>query len=418
MARDFAADIAAIQQIDAVPRILEVICRSTGMGFAAVARVTENRWIVCAVRDEISFGLVPGGELRIETTLCHEVRQTGEPIVIDDVAQDQVYCGHPAPAIYGFQSYISIPIMLPDGSLFGTLCAIDPKPAKLTAPEAIGMFKLFAELIAFHLDAAERLASSEARLAFSRAMLTSSEADLAGERRAADLREQFIAVLGHDLRNPLASIAAGARLLLRSPPAGKAAGIVEMILNSVDRMSGLIDNVMDFASGRLGGGLTLNQSEDALLEPALSQVVAELRTAWPDRTIETEFDLDEPVSCDRGRIAQLLSNLLANALKYGAEQAPVRVRAAVGGGSFILSVANSGEPIPAASLGRLFQPFTRGKIRGKQQGLGLGLYIASEIARAHGGKIEVSSTAVETRFTFRMPVRFEMPASDAPDSAA
>ena len=154
MATDHGADIAAVQGIAAVPRILEVVCRSTGMGFAAVARVTEQRWICCAVRDEIAFGLTPGGELEVETTICHEIRQSGEAVIIDSVADDMAFCGHHTPAQYGFQSYISMPIVLADGSFFGTLCAIDPRPARLNTPHTIGMFKLFAELIATHLDAA------------------------------------------------------------------------------------------------------------------------------------------------------------------------------------------------------------------------------------------------------------------------
>src|SRR6478609_814837 len=197
----FQSDIDAVQRIDAVPRILNVICQTTGMGFAAVARVTEQRWICCAVRDEIEFGLKPGGELKVETTICHEIRQSHKAVIIDHVADDQMFCGHHTPAMYGFQSYISVPIILADGTFFGTLCAIDPRPARLNNPQTVGMFKLFAELIATHLDAANRLAASEARLL--------------GERETSELREQFIAVLGHDLRNPLASIAAGTKLLTR-----------------------------------------------------------------------------------------------------------------------------------------------------------------------------------------------------------
>ena len=132
------------------------------MGFAAVARVTETRWIACGVKDDIAFGLRPGGELKVETTICHDIRQHRDPVVINCVAESEVYCRHPAPAMYGFQSYISMPIILPDGSFFGTLCAIDPKPRMLNSPKVIGMFKLFAELIAFHLDANARLTTSEA----------------------------------------------------------------------------------------------------------------------------------------------------------------------------------------------------------------------------------------------------------------
>ena len=83
---DLQKDVAAITRIDVVPTILEVVCRTTGMGFAAVARVTEDRWVACAVRDEIAFGLVPGGELKVETTICDEIRSSGQAVVIDHVA--------------------------------------------------------------------------------------------------------------------------------------------------------------------------------------------------------------------------------------------------------------------------------------------------------------------------------------------
>ena len=126
--RSLQDDVALISGIDAVPTILEVCCRTTGMGFAAVARVTEDRWVACAVRDEISFGLTAGSELKVETTICDAIRAGGKAIVIDHVAEDQDFCGHPTPALYGFQSYISMPIFRRDGSFFGTLCAIDPRP--------------------------------------------------------------------------------------------------------------------------------------------------------------------------------------------------------------------------------------------------------------------------------------------------
>ena len=157
-------DAVAIGRIAALPTILDVVCRTTGMGFAAVARVTDESWIACAVKDDIAFGLEPGGELNVETTLCHEIRQSGAAVVIDHVAEDAAFCGHHTPAQYGFQSYISMPIVLPDGTFFGTLCAIDPKPTKLNTPATVGMFKMFADLIGFQIDAGQRLASSTAAL--------------------------------------------------------------------------------------------------------------------------------------------------------------------------------------------------------------------------------------------------------------
>jgi sigma-B regulation protein RsbU (phosphoserine phosphatase) len=168
-------------------------------------------------------------------------------------------------------------------------------------------------------------------------------------------------------------------------------------------MSGLIDDVMDFARGRLGSGMMLKLDADEPLEPTLIQVVQELQSTHPDRRIDLVIALDEPVRCDRSRIAQLLSNLLANALTYGGSSQPVRVSARAGGGVFTLAVANGGDPIPPATVQRLFQPFFRGGVRRSGEGLGLGLYIAAEIARAHGGQLGVTSTPDETCFTLRMP---------------
>jgi signal transduction histidine kinase len=389
LAENIEGALGAIAAIDAVPAILEVVCRTTGMGFAAIARVTEDRWLACAVRDEIQFGLAPGGELEVATTICDEIRDHGEPVVIDHVDEDAVYCGHPTPARYGFQSYISVPIRRAGGAFFGTLCAIDPAPAKLSTPETIAMFRLFADLIAFHLDARDKLETSESALL--------------DARQSAELREQFIAVLGHDLRNPLASIEGGARLLEGAPLGEKGSAILALMRGSVRRMAGLIDNVLDLARGRLGGGIAVAR-EPVELAPALIQVIAELRSAQPDRAIDVAIALDRPIACDRARVAQLFSNLLANALSHGAQGRPVAVDAAIDGEMLTLSVANQGDPIPAETRERLFQPFFRAPGRTDREGLGLGLYIASEIARAHEGRIDVSSTDEETRFTFTMPL--------------
>ena len=386
---DIRADVEAISRIPVVPKLLEVICRSTGMGFAAIARVTEDKWVACAIRDEIQFGLEPGGELKLETTICNEIRQSGEGVIIDHVDNDILFAGHPTPAKYGFQSYISMPIICRDGTFFGTLCAIDPKPAKLNNAETIGMFKLFAELISFHLYAVEQTAFIEE--------------NLLEERKTAILRDQFIAVLGHDLRNPLGAVSCSAHLLLKMPLNEEALYLSHIIENSCSRMTGLIENVLDFARGRSGLGITLNRTSAEPIGQTLSQVITELGIIWPDRDIETQFTLDEPVDCDERRIAQLFSNLLGNAITYGKNDAPIRVKAISGKSEFVLSVSNSGNKIPNDVMDCLFQPFTRGELESNNQGLGLGLFIASEIAHAHGGELEVESTMEQTCFTLRLP---------------
>ena len=178
-----------------------------------------------------------------------------------------------------------------------------------------------------------------------------------------------------------------------------------MLETTVLRMAGLIDNVLDFARGRLGGGITLDRNTRRPLEPVLHQVIDELRLSSPSRQIEAEYAIDVPVDCDRSRIGQLVSNLVGNALTHGASNEPVRVHAATEDGLFRLSVANGGEPIPQAAMGRLFEPFFRGEVRASRQGLGLGLHIAAQIAKAHEGTLSVTSTSEETRFTFLMPLR-------------
>jgi signal transduction histidine kinase len=228
------------------------------------------------------------------------------------------------------------------------------------------------------------------------------EAEIALSNNAA-LREQFIAVLGHDLRNPLAAITGGMNLLLKTSLDEKAKSIVDLVRGSATRMAALIDNVMDFARGRLGGGLPLERGAAAQLEPLLRQVVAELQTNTPDRVIDIRLSVTEPVDCDLARIGQLVSNLVGNAIDHGAPDQPIRVMAATQGGGFEFSVTNAGEQIPAASLDHVFDPYARGMHRPNSQGLGLGLYISNEIAKAHGGTLSVTSTPEQTCFTFLMP---------------
>jgi sigma-B regulation protein RsbU (phosphoserine phosphatase) len=173
---------------------------------------------------------------------------------------------------------------------------------------------------------------------------------------------------------------------------------------SAMRMGGLIENVMDFARGRLGSGLTLERNADEPIEPVLRQVVSELQMNEKNRVIETCFAITEPVNCDRRRVGQLASNLLGNATTHGASDRPIKFGASTTDSIFELYIANSGAPIAAAMLDRIFQPFSRGSLRPSLQGLGLGLYISHSIAEAHGGTLAVVSTPAETRFTFRMPL--------------
>jgi signal transduction histidine kinase len=387
----FEQDIAAIASMEAVPRLLKVLCESTGMGFAAVARVTDDRWIACAVEDRVSFGLLPGGELPVASTLCNTVRHSDASIFIDHASQDPVYCTHHTPRIYSIESYASVPIKMSTGEYFGNLCAIDPHPHKVKEPRIIAMFELFAQLIALQLENDKQRERNESALL--------------DERQAGELREQFIAVLGHDLRNPLAAIAMGAVLLQRKaddPAAVRTAA--QRIERSTKRMSGLINDVLDFARGRLGSGIGVEFAETATLGHSLEGVVAELREAHPERDIRADIAVDGLLRCDPQRIQQLLSNLLANALAHGLPGGQVRVSARLEGTDVVIEVNNDGDPIPADRLDKVFQPFWRRSA--SREGLGLGLYICSQIARSHGGRLVATSSPEQgTSFVARLPIR-------------
>jgi signal transduction histidine kinase len=386
-----ASDIDSINRIKVVPMILQVVTRITGLRFAAVARVTDTSWICCAAYDLINFGLKPGDELKLETTLSNEICQHKQPVVFGHTSDHPTLSSHPTPKMHGFESYVSIPIVLSNGEFFGTLCALDPDPANLDAPEIVESMALFAQLIALNLDTEERLLSSHSAL-------------IAAHERA-KLREQFIAVLGHDLRNPLASISIAAEVLESDLSDPRDLRKIGLIRGSCKRMLALISDILDFAHGALGGGIDLTVDEASDLADELKQVAREVDMAYPGCTVNMSMNLSEPVICDRRRIGQLFSNLLVNAITHGEPDAPVSASIHSDRNSFQLSVTNSGPPIPHDVAKKLFEPFSRGeRDSSNRKSLGLGLYIAAEIAKAHNGKIMVSSTKEQgTRFVFSMP---------------
>ena len=232
-----------------------------------------------------------------------------------------------------------------------------------------------------------------------------AEAQLLATQREGELREQFVAILGHDLRNPLASISSAMNILSREPLSQRGKQILALTEGSVQRMALLIDNVLDFARTRLGGGLDIYISDERSLEHEIRQVVSELSTANPTREIRVEFSDHIAVPCDVTRVGQVLSNLLGNALAYGNEDQPIEVSSGTTGeGWFELSVSNHGAPISSTAMKFLFDPFARHSKDANKKGLGLGLYIALEIAKAHDGEIDVVSDETLTTFTLRIPL--------------
>jgi len=229
--------------------------------------------------------------------------------------------------------------------------------------------------------------------------------ELAQQRRDVtkilQLNELFVGIVGHDLRNPLSAIISGLELLHMTNLDAQQVRVVERMTSSSRRMERMINELLDLTHARLGPGLGMLRTREPLeLRELLSRAIEELRTAY-DREITLVAPGTFRTSGDSERMLQLFSNLLANAITHGQKDHPITARLSAGAGRTLVEVHNGGA-IPDDVAHTLFEPFKRA--RDPQGGLGLGLYIAHQIAKAHGGDITVaSSAAAGTTFTVRLP---------------
>ena len=159
MKDEFAREVAGEGDDPEICSILLEVCHATRMGFVAVARVTEERWIAAQVVDRIGLGLDPGGELEVKKTICDDIRQCGQAIIIDRIADDPAWRTHPVPVLYGFESYASLPIVLGNGEFYGTLCAIDPEERVLSTVETVTLLRRCADRLAAILTKKQRIST-------------------------------------------------------------------------------------------------------------------------------------------------------------------------------------------------------------------------------------------------------------------
>ncbi|MDY7225964.1 sensor histidine kinase [Hyalangium rubrum] len=227
------------------------------------------------------------------------------------------------------------------------------------------------------------------------------------ERRRADFEQLLIGIVSHDLRNPLNAISMAAALLLKQGELNEAPRrSVRRILSSAERATRMLRDLLDFTQARLGGGIPVKPRSLDLHE-LTRQVVEEVQQAHPQRQLVLEQSGDAQGEWDADRLAQLITNLVNNALTYGPQHCAVRIRTQGRKDAVTLSVHNLGAPIPTEMLPRLFQPLKRGEARGgggSSHSIGLGLFIVKHIVDAHGGRISVYSTEANgTTFTVRLP---------------
>jgi signal transduction histidine kinase len=212
-----------------------------------------------------------------------------------------------------------------------------------------------------------------------------------------DVRDRFIGILGHDLRDPLATVQITARILGRHP---KLKPHTDRIEQSCDRMMRMVGDVLDFARGHLGGGIPARPAPHDLGD-IVRQSADEISAANPDREIRVRLHGDLHASVDRDRVIQAIGNLLGNAIQHG--KGVIDVVAQGEPDMITTSVTSHGTPIPSEELARIFDPFARADAAMGRPGLGLGLYIVQQIALAHGAQTEVESKPEATTFAIRWP---------------
>lgn len=227
--------------------------------------------------------------------------------------------------------------------------------------------------------------------------------------RVEQSRRMFLAILSHDLRNPLNSIRGAAQLAARTPHADSSATkALAMIEKSTETITRLTDDLIDFAATGLGRAMPLTRNPFDL-ETLGRNVFEEFCFAYPQRTLSFHAEGDLTGHWDAARLRQVISNLMRNALQHGAAEGTVALAIAAEEANVAISVHNEGEPIPAAIVNRIFDPLMRhatseSATQRASGSIGLGLYIAREVVVAHGGTIAVDSTAQSgTTFTVRLP---------------
>jgi sigma-B regulation protein RsbU (phosphoserine phosphatase) len=216
--------------------------------------------------------------------------------------------------------------------------------------------------------------------------------------------EQMIGIVSHDLRNPMSSIHMGAHLLAESELSPNQKRIVTRIQRSTARANHLIADLLDFTQARLGKGLAI-APEEIDLHAAMAETVEELTAVYPARKLQHHEVGEGLCRADASRLEQLVGNLVSNAMVHGSAEKPVTVTSTVRPESFSIAVHNEGTPIPPSLQTVLFQPMTRGmNATSAGRSVGLGLFIVSQIAKAHGGTAFVTSTPTDgTTFTVMLP---------------
>lgn len=401
-----AARLAALRETglldtpseEAFDRLTRLAARIVGAPVSFISLVDEGRDFY---KSCYGFGEPLASEREIEgVTFCHYAIASEGPLVIPDTRADAVYRYVPTVESLGVSAYLGVPLRTADGVPIGSFCVIDFEPRAWTEMDV----EVLTEL------AASTMREVELRNATRMAKQQAEEAHVArvAAEEAARSREEILAIVSHDLRNPLNAALMSAALLLELLPDGERTmerTQLQIIKRSTERMTRLIQDLLDVA--RIEAGHLSVEAHPIEVNALLREAVEVHLPVADVEGIRLEARVSgrgERILADHERLVQVLSNLVGNALKFTGKGGSILVTAEALEGEVRISVADSGPGIPAESLPHLFTPFWQAR-KADRRGAGLGLPIAAGIVEAHGGAIWAESEVGKgSTFSFTVPL--------------
>lgn len=397
-----------IANLDIVPTMLSVLCQTTGMGFAGVAYVTDEFWLLCSAHDNINFGLKPGDQLDVKTVLCNELKVTAAPLVISDIDANPYYSNHITPLTYGFKSYVSVPIFRKDGQYFGSLFGIDPQPKQLNTEAVSGMLTLFSQLISVHLSTNEQMKLSEVQFNKDRAFINALE--VKAEERTKELKENndalmrsnkeleaFAYISSHDLQEPLRKIQTLISMIAEKETANLSPTGLDYfgrIRNAAGRMQSLIKDLLTYSRAELGDP----DFKQTNVGNVLNQVLEDLAEQLHAKGAEIERGDMCTMRIIPFQFRQVLQNLITNAIKFAREGIPPKIYIGCTTEKIDklkfnkITVSDNGIGFEQEYAERIFTLFQRLNDKKLYSGTGIGLAIVKRIVENHKGFITATGT--------------------------
>ena len=382
---------------EAIKGRLRLIMDLLGMPTAFISELTPDTLQVLETVNDGSCG-IPAGAYVLEQTACLYVKTNGAPVVIPDLTADPRTSAMPTATEAGMRCYVGVPLSNPDGSLFGTLCALDTRPRALTAAQ-ISFLQLIAHEIGFMLDRERLLRQANAAAA-------SAANDSRATRQVADAQKQVLRVVAHDLRTPLTAIRGYSDLLLEGIVGeldDAQQQSVRVIKRAGDHLNRLVGDLVDAAEVEAPMFVLAPERYDAveLGREVLATCAQRAREAGLELVLEAPIT-PLPIFGDRARTMQAIINLMSNAIAY-TQKGAVTLRVSAADEAVRFAVVDTGPGIPAEAQTRIWEAHQRGTTKGA--GLGLGLHIVSQIARRMGGSVGLESApGAGSTFWIELPV--------------